>query len=183
MIALPIAAKRAEIVEAVAKNDIVFVQGETGSGKTTQVPQYLYEALMEKQRETGIPMGMIGVTQPRRVAAVNLATRVAFEMGRGRVGEGPVGYRVRFDEKMCAATRIKFLTYGMLLREAILDKSLRAYSVIVLDEAHEREVNSDVLLALLKGIVKDERANDLKLVIMSATLDLAKFVNYFGVTT
>lgn len=84
---------------------------------------------------------------------------------------------------MCAATRIKFLTYGMLLREAILDKQLRAYSIIILDEAHEREVNSDVLLALLKGIVKNERANDLKLVIMSATLDLAKFIGYFEANT
>ena len=98
-------------------------------------------------------MKMIGVTQPRRVAAVNLATRVASEMGRGKVGNGPVGYRVRFDEKMGPSTRIKFLTDGMLLREAILAKTLKAYSVIILDEAHERTVNSDVLLALLKEIV------------------------------
>jgi HrpA-like RNA helicase len=98
-------------------------------------------------------MRMIGVTQPRRVAAVNLATRVASEMGLGKVGQGPVGYRVRFDEKTSEATRIKFLTDGMLLREAILDKQLKQYSVIILDEAHERTVNSDVLLALLKGIV------------------------------
>ena len=98
---------------------------------------------------------MIGVTQPRRVAAVNLATRVASEMGQGKVGMGPVGYRVRFDEKMGPATKIKFLTDGMLLREAIVDKCLRNYSVIILDEAHERTVNSDVLLALLKGIVED----------------------------
>ena len=91
-----------------------------------------------------------------------------------------MGYRVRFDEKMSADTRIKFLTYGMLLREAILDKALRAYSVIILDEAHEREVNSDVLLALLKGIASGERAKDLKIVVMSATLDLAKFMTYFG---
>ena len=96
---------------------------------------------------------MIGVTQPRRVAAVNLATRVAHEIGRGKVGEGPVGYRVRFDEKIGQNTCIKFLTDGMLLREAIVDKLLRLYSVIILDEAHERTVNSDVLLALLKDIV------------------------------
>ena len=102
-------------------------------------------------------------------------------MGLGRVGQGPVGYRVRFDEKMGPATKIKFLTDGMLLREAIVDECLRAYSVIILDEAHERTVNSDVLLALLKGIVgdRDKRANDLKLVIMSATLDLTKFAGYF----
>ena len=103
-------------------------------------------------------------------------------MGQGKVGAGPVGYRVRFDEKMGPATKIKFLTDGMLLREAIVDKSLRSYSVIILDEAHERTVNSDVLLALLKGIIGGEegkRANDLKLVIMSATLDLTKFAGYF----
>ena len=125
-------------------------------------------------------MQMIGITQPRRVAAVNLAMRVAFEMGQGKVGEGPVGYRVRFDEKVSASTRIKFVTYGMLLREAILDKELNAYSVIILDEAHEREVNSDVLLALLKDMIRGKRANNLKLVIMSATLDLEKFTSYFG---
>ena len=123
---------------------------------------------------------MIAVTQPRRVAAVNLATRVAQEMGQGKVGIGPIGYRVRFDEKMGPATKIKFLTDGMLLREAIIDKCLHAYSFIILDEAHERTVNSDVLLALLKGIVSEKRANALKLVIMSATLDLTKFTNYFG---
>ena len=98
-------------------------------------------------------------------------------MGRGKVGQGPVGYRVRFDEKMGPATRIKFLTDGMLLREAIVDRCLRAYSIIILDEAHERTVNSDVLLALLKGMVKDR--SDLKLIIMSATLDLTKFAGYF----
>lgn len=107
----------------------------------------------------------------------------------GKVGQGPVGYRVRFDQKTSEATRIKFLTDGMLLREAILDKQLKAYSLIILDEAHERTVNSDVLLALLKGIVLGngdvEHSNnsngrsDLKLVIMSATLDLAKFMSYF----
>ena len=113
------------------------------------------------------------------MAAVNLASRVASEMNSGKVGQGPVGYRVRFDEKMGPATKIKFLTDGMLLREAILDRKLNAYSVIILDEAHERTVNSDVLLAILKGIVSGERANDLKLVIMSATLDLEKFIHYF----
>lgn len=120
---------------------------------------------------------MIGVTQPRRVAAINLATRVAQEMGEGKVGLGPVGYRVRFDEKMGLNTRIKFLTDGMLLREAILDQKLKAYSTIILDEAHERTVCSDVLLALLKGIAKER--SDLKIVVMSATLDLAKFKAYF----
>lgn len=106
-------------------------------------------------------------------------------MGRGKVGVGPVGYRVRFDEKMGPGTKIKFLTDGMLLREAILDKSLKAYSVIILDEAHERTVNSDVLLALLKGIIASpERAiRKLKLVVMSATLDLEKFTEYFGTTS
>ena len=96
---------------------------------------------------------MIGVTQPRRVAAVNLAERVSWEMHQPGAGQGLVGYRVRFDEKLSHSTKIKFLTDGMLLREAIVDNTLSQYSVIILDEAHERTVNSDVLMALIKDIV------------------------------
>lgn len=124
---------------------------------------------------------MIGITQPRRVAAVNLAERVSWEMHQPKVGQGLVGYRVRFDEKLSHSTKIKFLTDGMLLREAIVDNKLSQYSMLVLDEAHERTVNSDVLMALIKDIVKarSNQGNKLKLVVMSATLDLDKFTKYF----
>ena len=112
---------------------------------------------------------------------MTLANRVASELGMGKVGEGPVGYRVRFEEKLSHATRIKFVTDGMLLREAIIDRVLNQYSVVLLDEAHERTVNSDVLLALLKEISqKRGPKNDFKVVVMSATLDVDKFASYFS---
>ena len=163
---LPIFAKKWEIIRSVLENPIVFIQGETGSGKTTQVPQYLYEALGSEKK--------ICITQPRRVAAISLAERVSSEMGQQKLGE-LVGYRVRFDEKMDKEkTKIVFMTDGMLLREALLDKLLSSYHLLILDEVHERSVNSDVLLALVKEIAQ-QRKGDLKLVVMSATLDSTKF--------
>ncbi len=125
------------------------------------------------------PGKLVGVTQPRRVAAINLAARVSSEVGEP-LGE-LVGYRVRFEEKLSYRTKIKFVTDGMLLREAILDSSLSSYSVIILDEVHERSVNSDVLMALLKRIVQTRQ--DIRLIVMSATLDLVKFMAYFGSTS
>lgn len=116
------------------------------------------------------------MTQPRRVAAINLAARVSQECGQP-LGE-LVGYRVRFDEKLSYKTKIKFVTDGMLLREAILDPALSNYAVVILDEVHERSVNSDVLMALLKQICAQNLK--FKLVVMSATLDLAKFMSYFN---
>lgn len=122
---------------------------------------------------------MIGITQPRRVAAINLAERVAHEMGT-TLGE-EVGYRVRFQEQLSKKTQIKFLTDGMLLREAILDPELSRYAIIVLDEAHERTVNSDVLLAIVKGIAhRRKRQFPLRIVVMSATLEIPKFQKYFS---
>ncbi len=123
----------------------MLIQGETGSGKTTQVPQILFKhkGLLQQGQ-------MIGITQPRRVAAISLAMRVSQEM-QSEIGV-KVGYRVRFEERLSKKTKIKFLTDGMLLREAILDKKLNNYGIIILDEAHERTVNSDTLLALLKQI-------------------------------
>jgi HrpA-like RNA helicase len=126
-----------------------------------------------------MPGKLVGVTQPRRVAAINLAARVSQECGEP-LGE-LVGYRVRFDEKLSYRTKIKFVTDGMLLREAILDPHLKQYSVVILDEVHERSVNSDVLMALLKKIC--EQNKHFKLVVMSATLDLPKFMSYFNSTT
>lgn len=169
--ALPIWSARKKLVELVQENDSVVLVGETGSGKTTQAPQLVY--LRSK------PPGCIACTQPRRVAAITVAQRVAAEMGVG-VGE-LVGYSVRFDDSTSKNTKIKYLTDGMLIREAILDPSLYRYSVIFVDEAHERTVNTDVLLGLLKGaqLRRKQSKHPLKLVVMSATLDQANFTRYF----
>ena len=142
--ALPIRAARDTIVATVRDSATVVIVGETGSGKTTQIPQYLLDdcALLA-------PGAAIAVTQPRRVAAITVARRVAderaCELGR------EVGYCIRFEDVTSEATRIKFLTDGMLLREAMLDAQLAQYDVVVLDEAHERTIHTDVLFALLKG--------------------------------
>ena len=138
------------------------------AGKTTQIPQYLFTGGVNGKK-------MIAITQPRRVAAISIATRVAEEMGT-KLG-GLVGYSVRFDEIVSAETKLKFLTDGMLLREAMLDPLLQKYSVVILDEAHERTLQTDVLFALVKGIQKKRK--DLKIVIMSATLDANLFAKYF----
>ncbi|NXG44950.1 DHX33 helicase, partial [Psilopogon haemacephalus] len=148
--------------------------GETGSGKTTQVPQYLYEAGIGHQ-------GVIAVTQPRRVAAIALATRVSSERTTelGRL----VGYTVRFEDLSCPQTRIKFLTDGMLLREAIGDPTLRSYSVVILDEAHERTIHTDVLFGVVKAAQKRRKEQGkvpLKVIIMSATMDVDQFSQYFN---
>ncbi|NXP82224.1 DHX33 helicase, partial [Ramphastos sulfuratus] len=148
--------------------------GETGSGKTTQVPQYLYEAGIGCQ-------GIIAVTQPRRVAAIALATRVSSERTTelGRL----VGYTVRFEDMSCQETRIKFLTDGMLLREAIGDPTLRSYSVVILDEAHERTIHTDVLFGVVKAAQKRRKELGkvpLKVIIMSATMDVDQFSQYFN---
>lgn len=147
----------------------MIVIGETGSGKTTQLAQYLYE-------EFGAKEGAIVVTQPRRLAAKTTASRVAEEMGC-ELG-GLVGYNVRFDNKTSETTKIKFVTDGMLLRECMVDKDLKAYSYILIDEAHERSINTDILCALVKKI-QTSRSN-LKVVIMSATLEAELFTSYFN---
>ncbi|GFH16678.1 ATP-dependent RNA helicase dhx8 isoform A, partial [Haematococcus lacustris] len=138
---LPVYSARAKLVELVRSHDAIVIVGETGSGKTTQIPQFLDQA----------GFGTVVCTQPRRVAAVTVARRVAEEMGT-RLGD-KVGYTIRFDDTTSAATRIKYMTDGMLLREALLDPLLSRYKVVILDEAHERTVNTDVLLGLLKGIM------------------------------
>ena len=166
---LPVFAFRKPLVQAVKDNQILIVVGETGSGKTTQLTQYLAEAGFTKN-------GTIGCTQPRRVAAVSVAKRVAEEVGC-MVGEA-VGYTIRFEDKTSPATRIKYMTDGMLLREILLDQELRRYSVIMLDEAHERTISTDVLFALLK--LTAERRPELKIIVTSATLDAEKFSGYFN---
>lgn len=148
---------------------MVFV-GETGSGKTTQIPQFvLFDDLPQTQRK------MVACTQPRRVAAMSVAQRVAEEMDV-KLGE-EVGYSIRFEDKTSSKTILKYMTDGMLLREAMHDHNLSRYSTIMLDEAHERTMATDVLMGLLKEVV--QRRPDLKIIIMSATLDAQKFQRYF----
>ncbi|KFM27366.1 putative pre-mRNA-splicing factor ATP-dependent RNA helicase [Auxenochlorella protothecoides] len=165
---LPIFKLRDQLVAAVADNQVLVVIGETGSGKTTQMTQYLAEAGYTAA-------GKIGCTQPRRVAAMSVAKRVSEEVGC-RLGE-EVGYAIRFEDCTSQATVIKYMTDGMLLREALLDDAMTAYSVIMLDEAHERTIHTDVLFGLLKGVLA--RRRDLKLIVTSATLDAEKFSAYF----
>ncbi|XP_075534879.1 ATP-dependent RNA helicase DHX33-like [Dermacentor variabilis] len=146
--ALPIFPVRKELVRVVKQKDCVILIGETACGKTTQLPQYLHATGFTKR-------GIIGITQPRRVAAVTVADRVAMEMGI-ELG-GLVGYSVRFDDTTSNATRIKYLTDGMLLREALLDPLLQRYAVVVLDEAHERTVNTDILFGVVKTAQKERQ--------------------------
>ncbi|KAJ0701989.1 putative RNA helicase [Helianthus annuus] len=165
---LPIHKLKKELIQAVNDNQVLIVIGETGSGKTTQVTQYLAEVGYTAK-------GKIGCTQPRRVAAQSVAKRVAEEFGC-RLGE-EVGYSIRFEDCTGPETVIKYMTEGMLLMEILTDENLSQYSVIMLDEAHERTMNTDVLFGLLKGLVK--RRPDLKLIVTSATLDAEKFSEYF----
>ncbi|XP_010499046.1 PREDICTED: pre-mRNA-splicing factor ATP-dependent RNA helicase DEAH10-like [Camelina sativa] len=141
---LPIASVEKRLIEEVRKNDILIIVGETGSGKTTQLPQFLYNAGFCREGK------MIGITQPRRIAAVTVAKRVAEEC-EVQLGQ-KVGYSIRFDDTTSNVTRLKYMTDGLLLREALLDPHLSRYSVIIVDEAHDRSVHTDVLLALLKKI-------------------------------
>jgi ATP-dependent RNA helicase DHX37/DHR1 len=175
---LPIVAEEQKIMEAIHNNDVVVVWGATGSGKTTQVPQFLFEA--GYGAANGPTPGMIGVTQPRRVAAVSMSKRVSDELGDAG---SKVAHQIRFDTTTSSNTAIKFMTDGVLLREISQDFVLTKYSAIVIDEAHERSVNTDILIGMLSRIV-DLRAEmarggpkqrPLKLVIMSATLRISDF--------
>ncbi|VEU22336.1 DEKNAAC103347 [Brettanomyces naardenensis] len=167
---LPVYKYRDELIAAVKKYPILIVVGETGSGKTTQLPQYLYEAGFSGKQKL-----KIGCTQPRRVAATAVASRVADEVGT-RLGDR-VGYSVRFDDKTTDNTVIKYMTDGMLLREFMSDPELLSYSVMMVDEAHERSLHTDILLGLLKE-VSAERP-DFRILISSATMNAEKFSTYF----
>ncbi|KAH9303077.1 hypothetical protein KI387_014660, partial [Taxus chinensis] len=168
-IQLPIHGHEDEIVNAITNNSIVVIIGETGSGKTTQLSQMMLRHGFTKS-------GMVGVTQPRRVAAVSVSRRVASELGV-RIGE-EVGYSIRFEDRTSDRTCIKYLTDGCLLRECLSDPELRRYAVIILDEAHERSLDTDILLGLMKQLVR-RRSQDLKVVITSATLDGDKMSSFF----
>lgn len=165
---LPIYKLRDALVKAVKENQVLVVVGDTGSGKTTQMTQYLAEEGLADR-------GKIACTQPRRVAAMSVAKRVAEEVGC-RLGQD-VGYTIRFEDCTSPETKIKYMTDGMLQREALVDPNLTNYSVIMLDEAHERTIATDVLFGLLKKSIK--RRPDLKLIVTSATLDAEKFSKYF----
>ena len=165
---LPIYRLKKELIQAINSNQVLVVIGETGSGKTTQMTQYMIEMGLGKR-------GMIGCTQPRRVAAVSVAKRVAEEYGC-TLGE-QVGYSIRFEDVTSQETVIKYMTDGMLMREYLADNDLRRYSALMLDEAHERTLNTDVLFGLLKDLCR--RRPDLKIIVTSATLDAEKFSTYF----
>jgi len=165
---LPIFKLKEELLKAVHDNQVLIVIGETGSGKTTQITQYLAEAGYTAK-------GKIGCTQPRRVAAMSVAKRVSEEFGC-RLGQ-EVGYTIRFEDCTSAETMIKYMTDGFLLRECLIDGELKQYSLIMLDEAHERSISTDVLFGLMKKVV--QKRPDLKLIVTSATLDAVKFSEYF----
>lgn len=167
---LPVHAQRDEFLQLYQKSQILVFVGETGSGKTTQIPQFvLFDDLPHLNNK------MVACTQPRRVAAMSVAQRVAQEMDVNLGDE--VGYSIRFEDKTSSKTILKYMTDGMLLREAMHDNDLTRYSTIILDEAHERTLATDILMGLLKEVVL--RRPDLKLIIMSATLDATKFQRYF----
>ena len=200
----PVSLGRDALIEVLRENEVTVVLGETGSGKTTrrhsypsnyhtaitdphcqEVPQYLLESGISGK-------GMIAVTQPRKVAATSLATRVAAEQNV-TLG-GLVGYTVRFDDMSGTGTRIKYVTDGMLVRELLSDALLSRYSVVVVDEAHERTLRTDILIANLKTIQMKRNSSDatkakgeaptsspnpLKIVVMSATLDAEKFSKFY----
>ena len=166
---LPVYKFRSQLIKAIQENQLLIVVGDTGSGKTTQLTQYLAEAGFADN-------GIIGCTQPRRVAAMSVAKRVSEEVGC-ELGQ-EVGYTIRFEDMTTPATKIKYMTDGMLQREVLMDPELKRYSVIMLDEAHERTIATDVLFALLKKTLK--RRPDMRVIITSATLDADKFSAYFN---
>ncbi|KAG0343962.1 putative ATP-dependent RNA helicase DHR1 [Podila humilis] len=176
---LPVVAEEQHIMESIIYNDVIIVKGETGSGKTTQVPQFLYEAGYGNPNSPN--PGMIGITQPRRVAAVSMADRVAKELN---LPASKISHQIRYDATTSPDTVMKFMTDGVLLRELNSDFLLRKYSAIIIDEAHERSLNTDILIGALSRIVRlrrEESKKDrdvtkpLKLIIMSATLVIEEF--------
>ncbi|KAI0297488.1 P-loop containing nucleoside triphosphate hydrolase protein [Multifurca ochricompacta] len=166
---LPAFACREDILRTIRDNQVVIVVGETGSGKTTQLAQFLYE-------DGYCSNGIVGCTQPRRVAAMSVAKRVSEEM-ECKLG-ALVGYAIRFEDCTSAETKIKYMTDGVLLRESLNEGDLDRYSVIILDEAHERSLSTDVLMGLLRKILS--RRRDLKLIVTSATMNAEKFSKFYG---
>jgi len=178
---LPITAHKSAIIASLNQTDILLLSGETGSGKSTQLPQFLLSTPWRRNR--------IAVTQPRRVAAINLARRVADELGTPVGKSSPaakVGYSVRFDDNVGRSNDIKFLTEGMLLQEILRDPGLSEYDAVVVDEVHERSVNVDLILGFLKNLAlgvgpgtKKRKGRKLKIVVMSATADIERLTEFF----
>lgn len=196
---LPVTLFKDDLMKAIRSSQVLVCTGETGSGKTTQIPQYLLELVLERDSDggSGGDIGnkeraatagsdvkkansgrrlQVAVTQPRRVAATSVARRVADER-KCRLGE-EVGYSIRFEDRTGPNTRIKYCTDGVLVRECLEDPFLNKYGVVMLDEAHERSIDTDVLFGLLKRALA--RRPDLKAVITSATLDVERFAAFFG---
>ncbi|EDW09996.1 putative pre-mRNA-splicing factor ATP-dependent RNA helicase PRP1 isoform X1 [Drosophila mojavensis] len=168
-ITLPVFEYQADFMRLLSQHQCIVLVGETGSGKTTQIPQWCVDFAVSKGRKG------VACTQPRRVAAMSVAQRVSEEMDVNLGDE--VGYSIRFEDCSSAKTLLKYMTDGMLLREAMSDPMLDQYQVILLDEAHERTLATDILMGVLKEVIRQR--NDLKLVVMSATLDAGKFQQYF----
>src|SRR4051795_5089498 len=169
---LPISRRRDDIAAAIRDHQVVVVAGETGSGKTTQLPKIC----LELGRGAGGRGALVGHTQPRRTAARSVAERLAAETGTTLGDE--IGYQVRFTDRTSPATRVKVMTDGILLAELQRDRQLRRYDTIIIDEAHERSLNIDFLLGYLKRLLP--RRPDLKLIITSATIDPERFAHHFA---
>ena len=166
---LPVSARREEILKLIAENQVVVIAGETGSGKTTQLPKMCLEL------GRGVN-GLIGHTQPRRIAARSVANRIAEELG-SEMGS-TVGYKVRFNDQVSENTLVKLMTDGILLAEIQTDRYLNQYDTLIIDEAHERSLNNDFILGYLKQILA--KRPDLKVIITSATIDVERFSRHFN---
>ncbi|MEO6269764.1 MAG: ATP-dependent RNA helicase HrpA, partial [Lautropia sp.] len=175
---LPVSAHRQPIIDAIRQHPVIIVCGETGSGKTTQLPKLCLVAGRGWRDPAGGRGGLIGHTQPRRLAATTVAQRIAAELGTPLGVD--VGYKIRFNEKVSRTARIKLMTDGILLAESQNDPLLSRYDTIIIDEAHERSLNIDFLLGYLKRLIDGPRRDDLKLVITSATIDATRFARHFA---
>src|SRR4030042_1365160 len=166
---LPVYQQRDRILKALESHQVVVVESPTGSGKTTQIPLILHEAGYTRR-------GIVGVTQPRRIAAVSVSRFIAGQIGS--VIPGTVGYKMRFDDHTDPSTVIKIMTDGILLQEMKGGRDLSPYSVIIVDEAHERSLNIDFILGLLKGVLA--RRPDFRVGVSSATINVQVFSDYFA---
>ncbi|MCR5401646.1 MAG: DEAD/DEAH box helicase, partial [Treponema sp.] len=166
---LPVYQQKDLILKAINENQVIVVQSPTGSGKTTQIPVILHEAGYDQN-------GIIAVTQPRRIAALSVSEYISKQLGT--TYPGLVGYKMRFEDKTDESTKIKIMTDGILLQEMKLDPWLSKYSVIMVDEAHERSLNIDFVLGLLKRIL--EVRKEFKVIVSSATMNAEAFSSYFS---